>query len=137
MHEVEILQFLRNRKVLEVPQVVWFEEVEDRLLKLTGNKNYMDLHLARLMGWAGMSVGRPTRRSSMTLSQEDLGWQATMDTWGRAIWMAVCGSSEQLERGSLQFPVGSSSGGRISPLPQQAKFLQAVADAKIDDIFWK
>ena len=95
--EIEVLKFLNNRKVLEAPQIVWLAEVEDRLSKLRENRKYREVYVNRLMAWGGMSVGRPSRRSSMTLSQEKLGWQVTMNSFDRAVWLAAHGSSEELK----------------------------------------
>ena len=44
-----------------------------------------------------MSVGRPQRRSNMSLAQEKLGWIATMQSWDWAVHMAAHGTEEDLK----------------------------------------
>ena len=56
--------------MLESQQQVWLDEIDDRLVKLVESKQHRDVHMARLMAWGGMSVGRtlegpwPFRRSA-------------------------------------------------------------------------
>ena len=101
--EIEVLQFLLNRDALQPEQIVWLDEVRERLEKLKASRQYRDVHIQRLMSWAGMSVGRPQRRSGLSLTQEKLGWQVTMNSWDRAIWLAAHGSEEEL-KGHVSVP---------------------------------
>ena len=101
--EIEVLRYLQKRGKLHAPQLVWLGELEDRLMKLRSSRGYREVYLARLQSWAGMSAGRPQRRSSMSLAQEKLGWQVSMNSWDRAIWLAAFGSEEDL-RGQVAIP---------------------------------
>ena len=68
--EIEILQILNEKKVLDYPQIAWLEELQERIQKLKESKVYRQTYVDRLMAWGEMSVGRPQRRSSMSLEQD-------------------------------------------------------------------
>ena len=44
-----------------------------------------------------MSVGTPSRSTSMTLEMEKLGWQVTHQGLDHAMWLAGCGQISDLE----------------------------------------
>ena len=103
MLEIEVLKYLQNRRVLKPNKVLWLHEIEDRLKKLRESKNYREVYLLRLQSWAGMSSGKPQRRSSMSLAQEKLGWEVSMNSWDRAIWLAAFGTAKDLQ-GQISVP---------------------------------
>ena len=101
--EVDVLQYVENRGCLPAESKAWKAEVLERIDKLQKSPAYLDVHLTRLMSWAGMSLGRPQRRSNMTLDQEKLGWKVTMQSWDHICHVAAHGTAEDL-RGLVGVP---------------------------------
>ena len=92
-----VLSFLEGRGWLPAAKKIWKNQMEDRLTKLRGSKEYREVHCGRMMAWGGMSAGRPQRRSNMSLAQEHLGWQVTMQSWDHACHLAAHGTAEELK----------------------------------------
>ena len=101
--EIEVLQHLEDKDALPADRKVYKTELKDRLEKLERNPKYMTVYLYRIMKFAGMQVGRPSRYTTMTLAQEKIGWQISMRSWDYAVWLAGLGTADQL-RGHVALP---------------------------------
>ena len=78
--DVEVYTCPQNQGKLEAGHIRWLEEVKERLQKLRSSKLYRDTHIKRLCSWGRMSIGRPQRRSNLTVDQGFLGWKVTMQS---------------------------------------------------------
>ena len=65
--------------------------------------HWMRMYINRIVKFAGMQVGRPSRYTSMTLAQEKIGWQISMRSWDYAVWLAGLATADQL-RGHVALP---------------------------------
>ena len=101
--EIEVLQHLEDKDALPADRKVYKTELKDRLEKLESNPKYMTVYIYRIMKFAGMQVGRPSRYTTMTLAQEKIGWQISMRSWDHAVWLAGLGTADQL-RGHVALP---------------------------------
>jgi hypothetical protein len=71
--DVKLLQQWKDVGQLQPEKEVWMEEIKDRVEKLSGNRQYRERSVERLMEWGGMKIGRPSRRTPMTLAEEKMG----------------------------------------------------------------
>ena len=44
-----------------------------------------------------MKIGRPSRYTEMTLNQEKIGWQISMQGFAYAVWLAAFGDAQDLK----------------------------------------
>jgi hypothetical protein len=95
--EIKFLQFWHKDGKLPADQVVWLEELTDRLVLLDGSPRYRTVYVDRLMAWGSMNVGHPSRISSMTLAEEYVGWMVSMKSWDQALHIAGLGTAQDLK----------------------------------------
>jgi hypothetical protein len=95
--EIKFLQYWEAEGQLPADQVVWLKELQHRLQLLEANAKYRDVYVDRMMSWGSMKVGRPSRTTSMTLAEEQVGWKVTMKSWDQAIFLAGLGTAKDLK----------------------------------------
>ena len=103
MVEQKLLQHWDDRGQLPADKKVWLHHIRERLQKLDASRKYRDGYVLKIIDWSGMKVGTPSRKTSMTLAQEKLGWELSMRSFDRAIWLAGVGMAEDL-KGQVALP---------------------------------
>ena len=103
MVEQKLLQHWDDRGQLLADKKVWLQHIRERLQKLDASRKYRDGYVLKIIDWSGMKVGTPSRKTSMTLAQEKLGWELSMRSFDRAIWLASVGMAEDL-KGQVALP---------------------------------
>ena len=103
MVEQKLLQHWDDRGQLPADKKVWLQHIRERLQKLDASRKYRDGYVLKIIDWSGMNVGTPSRKTSMTLAQEKLGWELSMRSFDRAIWLAGVGMAEDL-KGQVALP---------------------------------
>ena len=79
------------------------EMLVDRVKKIEASPKYNELNLSRLMEWASIKAGRPSRISAMSITEERYGWEVTMRSWDRAVRLGGLGTAKDL-RGVVALP---------------------------------
>jgi hypothetical protein len=94
--EIKFLQFWHKDGKLPADQVVYLEELTNRLVLLDCQPRYRNVYVNRMMAWGSMNVGHPSRISSMTLAEEYVGWKLSQQSWDKAIHLAGLGTVQDL-----------------------------------------